>query len=303
MLSYEECPPLLDFLYRKPGLSVPELPEDPGVLEDLIQRAFDDLQRSTFQLREQVSSLQVRNKELEEYAQMVVHDLKEPLSVMVLTSRVITGILDLTSEELKQYLQQIGLTASEMKRIINSLLLFAEVSKAEAPLESVHMHRVLANVQDRLSYMIKEQQAQIILPEVWPDAIGYEPWIEEVWANYLSNAIKYGGRPLRVELGASAKSDGMLRFWTRDNGPGIAPEACMRLFTPYNQIGHLSSNSGHGLGLSIVLSIVEKLGGQVGVESELGKGSLFFFTLPASPSSPEQTLSPRSQILHQVQSG
>ena len=115
--------------------------------------------------------------------------------------------------------------------------------------------------------MIEEQQAQIILPEAWPDAIGYEPWIEEVWANYLSNAIKYGGRPLRVELGASARSDDMLRFWTRDNGPGIAPEACMRLFTPYNQIGHLSSHSGHGLGLSIVLSIVEKLGGQVGVKA------------------------------------
>ena len=145
----------------------------------------------------------------------------------------------------------------------------------------------MANVQARLSYMIKEQQAQIILPEVWPDAIGYEPWIEEVWANYLSNALKYGGRPPRVELGASARSDGMLRFWTRDNGPGIPPEACTRLFTPYNQISHLNSNSGHGLGLSIVLSIVEKLGGQVGVESELGQGSLFFFTLPVGPAFPE----------------
>ena len=152
------------------------------------------------------------------------------------------------------------------------------------------MERVVANVQDRLSYMIKEQQAEIILPVVWPDAIGYEPWLEEVWANYLSNAIKYGGQPLRVELGASARPDGMLRFWTRDNGPGISPEARTRLFTPYNQLGRLKSNSGHGLGLSIVLSIVEKLGGQVGVESELGKGSLFFFTLPAGPAFPKQTL-------------
>jgi len=273
-------------------VSLPKLTQDPGILEDLIQDVFDDLQRSTFQLREQVSALQVRNKELEEYSHMVAHDLKEPLALLVLTSNVITDIPDLSNEELKEYLQQIGLTASEMKRIITSLLLFAEVSKAEAPLESVHMNRVVANVQARLSYMIKEQQAQIILPEVWPDAIGYEPWIEEVWTNYLSNAIKYGGRPLCVELGASTRSDGMLRFWTRDNGPGIPPEVCTRLFTPYHQIGHLSSNSGHGLGLSIVLSIVDKLGGQVGVESELGKGSLFFFTLPASVSSHEQTLLP-----------
>ena len=141
MRSYEEFPPLLEKLYRKTGVNLPEFTEDPGILEDLIQDVFDDLQRSTFQLREQVSALQVRNKELEEYAHMVAHDLKEPLSVMVLTSSVITDIPDLTSEELKEYLQQIGLTASEMKRIINSLLLFAEVSKAEAPLGSVQMKR------------------------------------------------------------------------------------------------------------------------------------------------------------------
>jgi signal transduction histidine kinase len=94
-------------------------------------------------------------------------------TVMILTSSVITGVPDLTSAELKDYLQQIGLTASEMKRIINSLLLFAEVSRADAPLRSVQMNRVVANVQDRLSHMIWQQQAQIILPETWPDAIGY----------------------------------------------------------------------------------------------------------------------------------
>ena len=125
------------------------------------------------------------------------------------------------------------------------------------------MERVVANVQDRLSHMIRQQQAQIILPKVWPEALGYEPWIEEVWANYLTNALKHGGQRLCVELGASASGDGMLRFWTRDNGPGIAPEACTRLFTPYSQIGRLRSTLGHGLGLSIVHSIVEKLGGEV----------------------------------------
>lgn len=281
MTSYAESLSLLGFQHGAPDVSIPGLTEDPGFLENSKQAAFDHLQRSTIQLREQVSALQVRNRELEEYAQMVAHDLKEPLSVMILTSSLITAVPDLTSQELKEYLQQIGLTAYEMKRIINALLLFAEVSRAEAPVASVHMERIVEHVQDRLSYMIKEQQAQIILPPVWPVAIGYGPWIEEVWANYLSNALTYGGRRPRIELGASATSDGMLRFWTRDNGPGVPPEACTRLFIPYNQIGGHNRSSGHGLGLSIVRSIVEKLGGQVGVESELGAGSLFFFTLPA----------------------
>jgi signal transduction histidine kinase len=75
----------------------------------------------------------------------------------------------------------------------------------------------------------------------------------------------------------------MIRFWTRDNGPGLPPQAQVRLFTPFGQVGSVRK-LGHGLGLSIVHQIVEKMGGQVGVESELGKGSLFFFTLPASSS-------------------
>ena len=180
-------------------------------------------------------------------------------------------------------LGQIKSTAYEMKNIIRSLLLFAEVSKAEAPRGAVQMEQVLANVQARLSYMIREQQAQLILPEAWPDAVGYGPWIEEVWANFLSNAIKYGGQPPRVEFGASTSSDGMLRFWTRDNGPGIPSEERTALFTRGNPLRRLSE-VGDGLGLPIVHNIVEKLGGEVGVESEVGSGSLFFFTLPAAAS-------------------
>jgi signal transduction histidine kinase len=76
----------------------------------------------------------------------------------------------------------------------------------------------------------------------------------------------------------------MLRFWTRDNGPGIPPEARTSLFTRGNPLRHLSRHTGDGLGLPIVHNIVDKLGGQVGVESEEGQGSLFFFTLPAAVS-------------------
>jgi signal transduction histidine kinase len=199
---------------------------------------------------------------------------------MVITSDLITKIPDLNRQELSEYLGQIRSTAYQMNRIVDNLLLFAQVSEAPAPVEPVDMAWVVGKVRARLSYLIQEQRAQIELPEFWPDAIGYAPWIEEVWANYLSNALKHGGRPPLVQLGASAQPDGMVRFWTRDNGPGIPKKARARLFTPFSQLGRVQG-SGHGLGLSIALEIVEKLGGEVGVESELGKGSLFFFTLPA----------------------
>lgn len=281
--SYGQRVSLLEFLYRKPGVTLPEVPEAPETLACLIRDVFDDLQRSKVQLREQVTSLEERNKELEEYAYMVAHDLKEPLTILILNADLIKDIPDLTGEELKECLLQLKSTAYDMRRIIKNLLLFAEVSKADAPREAVHMAEVVGNVQARLSYMIREQQAQLVFPQVWPDALGYGPWIEEVWANFLSNALKYGGRPPRVELGASARSDGMLRFWTRDNGPGIPPEARTCLFTRGNPLSRLS-HMGEGLGLPIVHNIVEKLGGEVGVESEVGQGSLFFFTLPAAAS-------------------
>ena len=283
MTTYKQHFSLQEYLNRNPGVSLPELDETPEALAGLIQEVFGDIPHSQVPLREQVTALKAQNRELKKYDQMIAHDLKDPLTILIMTADLINGVPDLTSEELRQCTLQIKSIAHEMNNIIKSLLLFSEVSKAEAPRDSVHMDRVVANVQTRLSYLIRERQAQLILPEVWPDAVGYGPWLEEVWANYLSNALKYGGRPPRVELGASAGSESMLRFWTRDNGPGIPPEACTRLFKPHNQISPVS-NRGHGLGLSIVLHIVEKLGGQVGVESEVGQGSLFFFTLPAAAS-------------------
>jgi len=82
-----------------------------------------------------------------------------------------------------------------------------------------------------------------------------------------------------VELGATPQPDRMVRFWVRDNGPGLTPEEQALLFTPFTRLDQARAK-GHGLGLSIVRRIVEKLGGQVGVESEVGKGSVFTFTLP-----------------------
>jgi signal transduction histidine kinase len=143
----------------------------------------------------------------------------------------------------------------------------------------LHMVNVAADARQRLAFMIEEYGAEIVIPQSFPVAMGYGAWVEAVWANYISNAIKYGGRPPRVELGATAKPDGMVRFWVQDNGPGLSPEEQAQIFTPFTRLDQIRAE-GHGLGLSIVQRIVDKLGGEVGVESEPGVGSLFYFTLP-----------------------
>ena len=101
------------------------------------------------------------------------------------------------------------------------------------------------------------------------------------WNNSLSNAIKYGGEPPRVELGATSRAEGMVSYWVQDNGRGLTREEQARLFIPFTRLNQVSAD-GQGLGLSIVQRIVTKLGGQVGVESKgiPGHGSRFSFTLP-----------------------
>jgi signal transduction histidine kinase len=280
MISNDERVSLLEFLFRETGMSLPELAEDPGVLEDMVQDVFDDLQRTKVRLLGQISALQARNRDLEDYVHMVAHNLKEPLAVFAITSNLIASIPDTSNKKFNEYMGQMGLTAQEMKRIINGLLLFARVNQAEAPVSAMDMERVVAHVQVRLDHLIRQQQARIVLPELWPLAIGYEPWIEEVWANYLSNGLKYGGRPPTLELGATTGTGNIVRFWVRDNGPGVPPAIRQRLFTDNHHVGGLKDPE-NGLGLPIVQRIVEKLRGEVGVESEPGAGSCFFFSLPA----------------------
>jgi signal transduction histidine kinase len=105
--------------------------------------------------------------------------------------------------------------------------------------------------------------------------------VEEIWVNYLSNALKYSGRPPHIVLGAARQPDRRVRFWVQDNGRGIHPEDQAKLFMPFSQLSQ-AQTEGHGLGLSIVQRIVEKLGGEVDVESEPGQGSTFSFILPAA---------------------
>jgi signal transduction histidine kinase len=132
----------------------------------------------------------------------------------------------------------------------------------------------------RLETMTKQYHAKIISQYDWPQATGYGPWIETIWVNYLSNAIKYGGEPPVIELGADSAGNGMVRYWIKDNGNGLTENDQSKLFTPFTRLNELRVQ-GYGVGLSIVKRAVEKLGGQVGVESKVGQGSLFYFTLPA----------------------
>jgi signal transduction histidine kinase len=239
-------------------------------------------------IRKQQEQLQQRHKELDAFAHTVAHDLKNPLAAIInladifLQSYPVNTPLD--DDGIKK-IQVIHKAAQRSITTIQALLTLSGVSRQpNAVLQPLDMSLIIKQVQQHLSAMVEEYQAQIDLPKTWPIAQGYAPWVTEIWMNYLSNGLKYGGQPPHLTLGADTLNNGMIRFWVRDNGPGLSQKAIAQLFTPFTRL-HQKRAEGHGLGLSIVQQIVEHLGGQAGVDSEIGQGSLFYFTLPSCDNS------------------
>jgi len=249
--------------------------------------SFDSAQneRMLHELRARIRELEERNQELEACARMVAHDLKTPLCVVMgLATTLRQDYARLSADEQHMCFDNLVRAASKMNNIIDELMLLARLRDAKAVTRPLDMAAVVAEAQSRLAHMIHDSQAEIRLPDAWPTAEGYGPWVEEVWVNYISNAIKYGGMPSappHIELGGETRPDGTVHFWIHDSGPGISPDDQARLFQPFSQLNPGRAD-GHGLGLWVVRHIVEKLDGQVGVTSVQGQGSTFSFTLPAA---------------------
>lgn len=234
-------------------------------------------------LQERMAELKERNEELDAFDHTVAHDLKNPLSL-------ITGFTDvlrqqppeeIDADELSQVLDMIAQNARRMVNIVDELLLLSSVRKSDVKTQPLDMDNIVQHALNRLAYLREKTSAEISLPDAWPTAQGHPGWIEEVWENYLSNAMKYGGSPPNIELGAETLPDDRVRFWVRDNGQGLTEEEQARLFVPFTKLSDIRV-TGQGLGLSIVCRIMEKLNGSVAVDSTPGEGSTFSFTLPAA---------------------
>ena len=249
-----------------------------GIIRDITARkqAEEALRRYTVELEK-------RNAELDAFAHTVAHDLKSLLTGIVGYASLLRGrIQSIPQDKVLDMLGRIESGGNRMRNVIDELLLLASVrGMEEVDVQPLDMGKIVDGALERLQHMVADYRAEIVLPQSWPVAVGYGPWVEEIWVNYISNAIKYGGQPPRVEMGATLEGDGQIRFWVRDNGVGISAEERERVFLPFERL-HKVRTEGHGLGLSIVRRIADRLGGRVGVESQVGQGSTFYFVLPAA---------------------
>ncbi len=222
-------------------------------------------------------------EDLDAFAHTVAHDLKNSLGSINHVAEIIEEcLIDGNFELLNEFSGHIKESAQKAMHITHELLLLATVTHHEVENKPLQMQRIFKNARYQLKELIYESNAKISYPDEWPDAVGYAPWIEEIWVNYLSNALKYGGTPPEIEVGAE-NGDHYVRFWIQDNGNGILPEDQGRLFKKYSRLAPEIAE-GYGLGLSIVKRISRKLGGFVGVISsgKPGEGACFWFDLPTA---------------------
>jgi len=271
------------------------------VLRDITER-----KQSERTLRSYASELEAQNKELDAFARTVAHDLKTPLVGLVGFSQAVLDLSEeLSEQEIDDLLREINKAGIRMSNIVDALLLLSSVRrKEEVDLSALDMLAIVEEVMHRFSHRIGEMGVHVELMSTetadWPLAKGYAPWVEELWVNYVGNALKYGiadqsGQPQRILLGYDMISSGQMgdpapavaRFWVRDWGQGVPEDHQATLFTEFTRLAH-AGTQGHGLGLSIVRRIADRLDGEVGVDSEPGQGSTFWFTLPlADPPVPE----------------
>ena len=242
---------------------------------------YIDNARLFHQEQKQRQLLEKQNGELDAFTRMVAHDLKNPLHSMVGFSDMLVQYKDHFDEaEKDDMLSRITAGARNMSKTIDELLLLAQIGRFAIKPMPVKTSQLIEQALEVTAHLQKEYEGEIIMPERWPEIQSHGPWLQEVWNNYLSNGIKYGGRPYRVELGATKLADDVIRFWVKDNGAGIEQKNLNKLFVEFQRLPETKTLPGTGLGLAIVKRIVEHLGGRVGVQSQPNHGSTFYFDLP-----------------------
>ncbi|GAB5492225.1 MAG: hypothetical protein Phog2KO_24400 [Phototrophicaceae bacterium] len=254
------------------------------IMETLASSVTSEIQlRLNFYEKERmVEQLKIRNENLNAFSHTVSHNLKNSVSAIMGWTDISTKYADrVTFEELIDTMDKIKELAINTNDIINALLLLAGIDRmGEVEMSALPMFDIVEDALTSLELQISSSHAMIILPEEFPQCVGYRDWVEEVWINYISNALKYGGDPPKIELGADILDNNCVRYWVKDNGVGITEEDQEALFKTFSRLPQTSNQEGHGLGLSIAKRIMDKLGGEVAVESTLNEGSIFSFTLP-----------------------
>lgn len=265
-------------------------------LESLVAQRTAELEKRGRELQAINRELEAKSKEMRDFLHVVSHDLRAPLiNVQGFSSALEEAIGDVDRmmtehgasaawteqrDEIRESLDFILRGIAKMDLLVKGLLELARIDAGEARREPIDTNKMLRDIVDSLQFQIRERDITVHVDPL-PPLVGDPIRIGQVFGNLIDNAIKYmkkdGER--RIDVGCD-EVDGFYRFRVRDTGPGIKPADQEKVFRLFARVGDHAGVHGDGIGLAAVRKIVEKHGGTIGVESEPGKGSTFWFTVP-----------------------
>jgi PAS domain S-box-containing protein len=254
------------------------------VLEDDTRRpvALATTERDITGRKRTEEKLRRANEELNDFINVVSHELKTPIIA-------IGGFTDLLfqqygvrlDEKGREYLNQVRASAGRMEALVTDLLTLGQIGHVPLTLKQISSDDLIRDVVSNLKAWTQKKNIKVILADGFPSIYCDPERLREVFENLLINAIKYIGdsNAPSIEIGWEDQ-EGCIQFYLRDNGIGISPEHQTSIFERFRRLADPHDIEGTGLGLAIVKRIIDIHGGKIWVDSEKGKGSTFFFTLP-----------------------
>ena len=248
---------------------------------DKLNKEITERKEAQAALADYARQLKETNKELDDFTYIVSHDLKEPLRSMDAFSKFVSDdYKDKLDKQGKDYLKRIRANAGRMGDLVEDLLEISRIERRKNPFEEVQIQELVTEVKLRLEYAIKEKNVQVVIQDKLPKVFCDRVRLTEVFVNLVSNAIKFNDKSNpRIEIGSSLK-DNFYQFYVKDNGPGIEEQYFDKIFEIFQRLGRREKLEGTGVGLTIVKKIIQMHKGKTWVESKIGEGTTFYFTIP-----------------------
>jgi signal transduction histidine kinase len=240
-------------------------------------------------VEERTAALKETTEQMESFSYSVSHDLRAPLRALQGFAEALmedySGQLDPIGQE---YVRRISGAARHMDTLIQDILAYSRISRAEIEFRVVNLQNVVDEVLSAMASEMQARGARVEVERPLPAVTGHASTLKQVVTNLLSNAIKFveGVTLPCVRIYSTRTEEGMTRLWVEDNGIGIAPEHQERIFRVFERLHGIETYPGTGIGLAIVRKGIERMGGRAGVESSLRQGSRFWIELPSAGGPP-----------------